>query len=69
MGGDHQRTFPIHLLHAPQSEAIQSSGPFDLAKHRFHNGPAQGVDRLAGFAAELEVNPAAGIEICVGSAP
>ena len=68
VAGGHQHPFPIHLLQAPQSEAIQSSGPFDLAKHRFHKGLAQGVDRLAGFGAELAVHPAAGLEISGSSA-
>jgi hypothetical protein len=53
VGGAYQRPFPIHLLQAPQSELIQASGALDLAKHRFNNDLAQGVDRLASLGSEL----------------
>ena len=69
MGGGHQHPFTIHLFQAAQSEPIQASGALDLAKHRFNNGLAQGVDRLASLGSELAVHPAAGIEVFRRSAP
>jgi hypothetical protein len=58
VGGGHQGAFPVHLLKPSQSEGIQTSGPFDLAKDWLDNGLTQGVDRMASFGAEFSIHPA-----------
>ena len=69
VGCGHQRPFPIHLVQAPQSEAIQASGSFDLPKHWFHHGVAQGIDRLASLGSELPLHPPSGIKALGRSVP
>ena len=64
-----QGPFNVHLLQAAQSEAIQSSGSFDLAEHGFNDRFAQCVDRLDALGAELALHPAPGIHISRCSAP
>lgn len=55
MGGRRQRPFPIHLLQAPQSEAFQSPYTLVLAKKGLDDSLAQGVDRLSGLGALIQV--------------
>jgi hypothetical protein len=49
MGGAPQRLFPIHLCQAPQEKALQAPGFLGLAKHRFRNRLALGVDLVPGI--------------------
>ena len=62
MGGGHQGPLPVHLLQAPQPEAIQPSGALDLTEHRFHDRLAQGIDRLTRHRAQFSLHPTSGIQ-------
>lgn len=69
VGGVHQGPLPVHLLQAPQPEAIQSTFSFEKAKHSFHDCPAHGVDRPAWLGAETAVHQASCVEVFRPPAP
>ena len=48
---------PHPLLLTSQEKPVQPSGPFDLTEYLFDDGLAQGIDRLAGFGADLAIHP------------
>lgn len=51
----------IDLFHAPELEAAQAPGLFDLAVDWLDDGLTQGIDRLFGFRSELAVYAGFGI--------
>jgi len=53
VAGRDQVPLRIDLFHAPELEAAQAPGPFELSVDRLDDGLTQGIDRLAVFGSEF----------------